>query len=373
MSKTSTPSAAAQAEDITMSSGGLYSLATRGAKDVIDVSTPMVLKAVDALNLDPSTQTFQMSDMGCADGGTSLSMVEAVLTKVRGIAPNAGINMLYSDQPRNDFNALVSILHDLTEFDSYLKRLERVYAHFSGSSFYLQALPNESLHLGFSATAMHWLSTKPANISDHVHMVGASGSELAAFSDQAKRDWQTILMCRVRELVSGGRLVLVNFCRDEKGQYLGNTGGINMFDNFNENWLTLLSNGVITRAEYENMTLPQYYKTVDEFSEPLVNKSSEVHQAGLRLDSIETRVVPCPFAEAYKEHGDAKKFADGLIPTIRSWNESIYLGALNPDRPLAERRNIIESYYQMYHQQVMDNPSEHGMGYVHAYKTLYKV
>ena len=363
----------AQAEDITMSSGGLYSLATRGAKDVIDISTPLVLSAIDELNLDPGCTRFQMSDMGCADGGTSLSMVEAVLTKVRAIAPNADINMLYSDQPRNDFNALVSILHDLTEFDSYLKRLDRVYALFSGSSFYRQAVADGSLNLGFSATAMHWLSTKPTNISDHVHMVGASGAELATFAAQAKRDWETILMCRARELASGGRLVLVNFCRDERGQYLGNTGGVNMFNNFNENWKIFLSNGTITQSEYENMTLPQYYNTVEEFSEPLTNTSSPVYQAGLRLDSIETRVVPCPFAEAFKEHGDAKKFADGLIPTIRSWNESIYLGALDSNRPLVERKKVIEDYYQLYHQQVMENPDQHGMGYVHAYKSIYKV
>ncbi len=181
------------------------------------------------------------------------------------------------------------------------------------------------------------------------------------------------MACRARELVSGGRLVLINFCRDEKGQYLGNTGGVNMFDNFNRNWQNFLGEGIITTAEYENMTLPQYYNTVEEFSDPLTSSSSECYQAGLRMENIETRVVPCPFAEEFKQHKDVEKFADGLIPTIRSWNESIFLAGLDESRLLQERKKIIEDYYNTYRQQVLANPDEHGMGYVHAYKSIYKI
>jgi len=42
----------AQSEGITMSGGGLYSLATIGAKDVIDAATPLVIDAINALPLD---------------------------------------------------------------------------------------------------------------------------------------------------------------------------------------------------------------------------------------------------------------------------------------------------------------------------------
>ena len=121
------------------------------------------------------------------------------------------------------------------------------------------------------------------------------------------------------------------------------------------------------------MTLPQYYNTVDEFSQPLVDKTSRCYQAGLRLENIETRVVPCPFAEEFKVHGNVELFADGLIPTIRSWNESIYFGALDSTRPLQERTELIEDYYAAYRDLVLQNPHNHGMGYVHAYKTIYKV
>jgi hypothetical protein len=52
-----------------------------------------------------------------------------------------------------------------------------------------------------------------------------------------------------RELAPGGRLVLVNFGKDEAGRYLGNTGGINMFDTFNTLWQRFAAEGVITGEE----------------------------------------------------------------------------------------------------------------------------
>ncbi len=359
-----------QADNVTMSAGGLYSLATIGAKDVIDQSIPRVLSAID--HIEPQgDEHWSFSDMGCADGGTSLDLWRSVTQHCREKNQN-DIQIVYADQARNDFNALVGILHGLTQFKSYLPELPDVHAIESGSSFYQPILPKNSLHLGFSATAMHWLRGSPRNISNHVHMVGAEGEELKAFEQQGREDWATILLQRARELKPGGRLVFINFCRDEQDRYLGNTGGVNMFDNFNANWQSFLSDGVITEQEYQAMTLPQYYNSVDEFSEPLLDKSSEVYKAGLRLESIQTAVVPCPFAEDYKTHGNAEQFAKAYIPTIRSWNESVFAGALSNDRSRQERVEIIEAYYQRYQDQVAAAPAEHGMGYVHAYMTIAK-
>jgi len=121
------------------------------------------------------------------------------------------------------------------------------------------------------------------------------------------------------------------------------------------------------------MTLPQYYNSVEEFSAPLQNANSSVHKAGLRLVDIKTAVVPCPFAQDFQKHKDAEKFASAYIPTIRSWNESIFLGALSDKRAETERHEIIENYYSMYQRQVANAPDTHGMGYVHAYMTMEKI
>ena len=93
------------------------------------------------------------------------------------------------------------------------------------------------------------------------------------FVSQAHRDWRQILLHRADELKPGGKLVLINFARDEQGRYLGNTGGVNMFDTFNRIWLDFLEQNRAHHVamEYENMTLPQYYNSVEEFSAPLLD------------------------------------------------------------------------------------------------------
>ena len=363
----------AQSEGITMSGGGLYSLATIGAKHVIDAATPLVVDAINSLPLNSLEQGFMLSDMGCADAGTSLTMIGKAIDAVSARVPTTPVSVVYTDQPRNDFNALITNVYGLGPFETYLDGRDKVYPLVSGTSFYRQIVPSGSLNLGFSATAMHWLSQKVCNISNHVQAVGAQGSELQAFRHQAHSDWRQILMQRANELKPGGKLVLINFGTDEKGRYLGNTGGVNMFDTFNQIWQSFLDQNRINRLEYENMTLPQYYNSVEEFSSPLVNPDEAVYQAGLRLDHIDTRIVKCPFAEDFAEHGDAARFAEEYIPTIRSWNESIYFNALSEDRPVEERREIIEDYYNTYKTMVRESPDGHGMDYVHAYMVISKV
>ncbi len=254
-----------EAENITMRAG--YWLATIGTKNVIDGATPMVLDAMSRMRLDV-TGPFCIADMGCADGGSSMMLIRRCVEQVREAAPSRQVSVVYTDQPRNDYNALFGILHGLDEgpAPSYLNDFDDVFAMASGSSFYRQLLPDGTLDLGFSSTAMHWLSQKPCDISDHVQAVGASGDELAAFQRQGHADWRTILAHRAHELRPGGCLVLVNFCRDEQGRYLGHTEGVDMFDTFNDVWLGLLDEGSISRDEYVRMTLPQYYNDVDEFS-----------------------------------------------------------------------------------------------------------
>ena len=359
-------------QNITMSTGGAYSLATRGAQDVINAAIPMVEEALLKMDLEEK-RNFSFADMGCADGGTSLQMISQLITTLRSNNPNIEVKIHYTDQPNNDYNGLIQTVLGLGHFPSYLETHKRVYPLFSANTFYNQILPDSSLDFGFSATAMHWLSKKPCNLSNHVHMVGAEGEEYLCFSEQGKKDWETILLHRARELRSGGQLVFLNFCRDKKGKYLGNTTGVNMFFNFAQIWQDFMEQGLIKDDEYQKMTLPQYYNTVEEFSAPLKNVENPVYQAGLRLKQIETHITACPFAEDFKEHRDTKRFAKEYIPTIRSWNESIFFGALDPQRPLEERQQIIHDYYQTYQNQVMASPEIHRMDYVHAFTVIEKI
>jgi len=132
-------------------------------------------------------------------------------------------------------------------------------------------------------------------------------------------------MHRAGELRPGGALMLVNFCRDEAGRYLGNTEGVHMLNAFDSLWRAMVDARDISAEEYLGLTFPQYYNDVEEFSAPLVDTASPLHQAGLHLANIHTQVVECPFKAAFKEHGDAERFAHSYVPTLRSLTESTLL------------------------------------------------
>lgn len=357
---------------VAMAADGLYSLATRGAKDVIDGAVPLVLDAIGAMSAG-GRAPFTMTDMGCADGGTSADMVRQALRAVRTRWPDRAIRLIYTDQPRNDYNPIFRMVHGLSDVPSPVAGIEDCHVSASATSFYDRILPAGTLDLGFSATAMHWLSRKPCDIPDHVQAVGATGEALAAFAAQGRRDWETILLHRAAELASGGRLVLVNFCRDDEGRWLGHTGGVDMFGTMDRLWRGFLSQGAIAEAEYRAMTLPQYYKSVAEFRAPLEDPQGPVWQAGLRLERCETRVVGCPFAAAFRQHGDAARFAREYIPTLGSWSGSTFLGGLDPSRPEDERRAIVARFWEAYADLVRASPEGHGMDYVHIYMTIGKL
>lgn len=361
-----------QADNVTMT--GEYWLAVKGTMDVIAAAAPMVLDAVAAMDLEHDDSAFCFSDMGCADGGSSMSLVRSVIGAVRERCPSRQINILYTDQPRNNYNALFRLVHDAagSSLKSYKDEFDRLYVHAAGTSFYEQMMPDQTLDLGFSSTAMHWLRGKPVDIPDHVHAVGASGDALTRIQTQASRDWELNLLNRAREMKPGARLVLANFCRDEQGRYLGNTGGVNMFDTFNELWLEKLERNEIRADEYECMTLPQYYNDVDEFSAPFSDSNSAVRSAGLVLEHMETKVVECPYRADFERHGDVEQFVESYVPTVRTWSESTFFGALSEERSAEERQTLVDEFYAAYGDRVRSDPSAHRMDYVHAYVKVAK-
>ena len=80
-----------QAVDVAMRGGGYYSAVTKGAKDAIDSATPLVLEAIRRLPDRDTSTPFILTDMGCADGGTSLDLVRQAITAVRDRWPHRSI------------------------------------------------------------------------------------------------------------------------------------------------------------------------------------------------------------------------------------------------------------------------------------------
>ena len=365
------------ARTIAMKGGGYYSQRTRGAKDVIDNASGMLVEAADAINPPDSGGPIVLADFGAADGGTSESALRKCIEQIRGRFPHNQIQVTYTDLPSNDFSALFKNLLGVgpQAARTYLTDIENVFVSACGIGFHRQLLPDASLDIGFSATAMHYISEKPCPIENHVHMVGASGETLTAYADQARQNWNDLLVARAKELRPGGRLVMLNFGIDEEGRYLGNTGGINMFNTFADIWGQMCNEGTISESEFINASFPQYYRTVEEFCAPFKDSDSPVYQAGLRLVSAKTGVVGCPYRRAFDEAGSAmsaREFAKSYVPTLRSWSEAVFLSGLDDSRPMEERHQIVDTFYQRYEDRVASDPSGHAMDYVHCYLAVKK-
>jgi hypothetical protein len=219
---------------------------------------------------------------------------------------------------------------------------------------------------------MHYLSVKPGPIADHVHAVGATDDERALYRKQGHTDWTSTLLARASEMVDGGRLVVANLCVNEHGHYIGSTGGSCMFDTLTTHWRNLAATGAITDTEYRAATFQMYYQTPQEYSAPFDDPNSPVSRAGLRLDRVSTVITPCPFAAIFREQRDATAYARSYVPSIRSWSESTFQGALDSNRPPEERAAILNRLYEAYEADVTAAPTSHWKDYVHCLLSVSK-
>jgi len=353
--------------ELSMRSGGYYSERTVGARIVIDNAYPMVRSA---LNDAPSrSDRLRFADFGAADGGTSAGLWAKLIGELRAGGDSRDVEMLYTDLPSNDFSTLFKQMQGIIgdPAKAYQQQHDGVFVHGCGTGFHRQLMGAETLDLGFSATAMHYVSEKPTEIAGHVHMVGADPTERAAFEAQAAKDWEAILLSRAAELVPGGRFICLNFGIDEEGRYLGATGGVNMFDRFAAHWRALVESGDITEDEFRRATFVQHYRTVEEFTAPFKDSNSAVSKAGLILKSAHTTLTRCPFEQDFAESGgamSARDFAVSYVPTLRSWSETVFKSALS-ERSETEAQMIVDHFYQAYEDEVAIDPTGHAMDYVH--------
>ncbi|XP_014678020.1 PREDICTED: salicylate carboxymethyltransferase-like [Priapulus caudatus] len=362
---------------------GCYSDYTLGCFDVIQQASQLCLDAIDSIPFS-GTGAFLLADFAAADGGTSMPLIKLLLDQLRKKhGKKFDIEIIYEDQPSNDWTSLFYRMQGvIPKPESYLIAHPDVRVFASGTSFYKQCFSGNSLHFGFSSTGMHWLSKRPCTITGAVHFTGITvPEEKEKFKRQAAEDWATILVNRAKELQPGGRMVIANFTVDKENQYLGNTKRVkcNMFQIMTDKWRALVDKGIITAEEFQNTTINNYYRTEKEITAPLTDVESPVYKLGLRLVSIETKVVNCYFHVRWLESGrdddaDAvRAHARSYVRTIRTWSNSSFLSGLSDCRTPEEKAAIVDAFFQSYEDDVARNPRDHAMDYVHTYTHLRKL
>tara|TARA_B100000700_G_C14568860_1_gene634616 strand:+ start:58 stop:270 length:213 start_codon:yes stop_codon:yes gene_type:complete len=65
-------------------------------------------------------------------------------------------------------------------------------------------------------------------------------------------------------------------------------------------------------------------------------------------------------------------FAENLIPTMRSWSETVFRTALS-NRKENEINQIVNKFYNSYQKEIAKNPEGHSMDYIHIIMDIEKI
>lgn len=340
---------------IHMTSG--YSLETYGARIALEKSRPQMQAALEKLPAGPTT----FVDFGIADGGTSLSFWCDVFLALRQKNPHT-ITLYGNDLPTNPHRDLALNLDKLRQMVPDLQ------VFIAPVSFYQQVVPDEQMDLGFSATALHWLSRVPGPLTTHLHANSAEPAEREVYRTQALIDFEQLMLQRAKELKPGGQLVLVNLAEADDGQSLGkNHRDQPLFDYLQDEFARTLAEHQLPEQIGREVAFQNYYKTKADFEEVLAKPSLK---NAFRLVDHRIERTPCPYRARFEEERDAVAFADGLMKTIRSWSRHTFLTALRQkEADLA----VADTFYDRLATRISQKPSEYSMDYVHSFLQLEKI
>lgn len=256
-----------------------------------------------AVPLPPPDRPVAIADYGAANGYNALLPIGAAIAALRGrIRADQAILVTHTDLPDNDFTALFTTLNE--DPDSYLAKDSATFAGAVGRSFYQQVLPSDSITLGWSSWATHWLSRSPAAIGDHIHISHSTDDAARrAFTRQAAEDWHDFVAFRGRELAPGGQLVVLTLGIDGDGR----AGFGPLMDALRVGLDRLVADGLITAEEMARMAIPTVGRTEKELRAPFAPSG---RFEGLSVRHLETFEAEDRFWERYQRDGDGAAFGD---------------------------------------------------------------
>jgi hypothetical protein len=253
-------------------------------------------EAARRVDIDGGHEPIIIADYGSSQGKNSLAPMRVAIETFRSrVGADRSLLVYHVDLPVNDFNTLFRTL-DLDP-DSYAREAANVYACAVGRSFFQSVLPPNSVHFGWSAYAVQWLSCIPAVAVDHLWFASLSGPARATYEQQATQDWESFLALRAKELRPGGRLVVV--CPGVgSGQAIG--------DHANAVIADMAKAGAISATERARMVLACWVRSKDDYLAPFQRGGRLLN---LTVEHCESTPQADAAWEQYQQDGDAKALA----------------------------------------------------------------
>jgi hypothetical protein len=333
------------ADESVMAGHGYYGRHSRPQRAAATVAHPWLAAAAAAVPLPPVPAVI--ADMGCAGGANEMEPMALAIDTLRARDPAVAVEVVHTDLPGNDFAPLFELLAGPA---GYPAGRGAVYPSVVGRSLYGPLVPDQRLHLGWSAITLHWLSTMPVTVPGHVYAnLVPEGPARAALREQAADDWRAFLRERARELVDGGELVLVAGTSMPDGR----SGAEGLFEMIDEQLAVMVDAGVLRPAESDAIFYPVWNRTADEWRAPLTADSA----AGSAFDLLDSAVSATDDAETYSGYADAAQLADAYLPFVRAVTERPFFRWLDADRTPAQRAAVVEAFYAGLRDRIAADPA----------------
>jgi hypothetical protein len=316
-----------------MTGHGFYSANSRPQHVAAAVAYPYLAAAAAAIPTSPSPLTI--GDLGCAGGANEMEPMALAVGSLRGRA-TAPIEVVHTDLPENDFGPLFELLGSLS---SYTAGQRDIYPLVAGRTLYGPLLPDERLHLAWSGTTLHWLSSMPTTVTGEVYSNLTTGPAREALRQRAEEDWNGFLRERARELVDAGELVLVAGASQPDGR----SGAEALFTVVGDTLAAMAAAGRLRPNELDRIFYPTWNRTPDEWLAPFHGP------LGHELEVLDSRLDASDDADTYPQYerdGDAAAFAEAYTGFVRAVTEHPFFRSLDTDRSPADRAAVVEDFYQ---------------------------
>jgi salicylate 1-O-methyltransferase len=124
----------------------------------------------------------------------------------------------------------------------------------------------------------------------------------------------------------------------------------------------LVKDRVLSADEYNEMAIPTYYRTAQEWKEPF-SSDSDIAQS-LALDRFEELVLPDVYLERYEQDGDAEAFAKTYTGFFKAAFEPCLFVSLSDKRTPDDRQRVIDSFSQGLQSALAKDPKKYSCRWV---------
>ncbi|KAL0891602.1 hypothetical protein Bca101_015585 [Brassica carinata] len=312
-------------------------------KKASDEAKHITLETLQQLYKETKPKSLVIADLGCSSGPNTLSTTRDIIKAIKSAhgreTPSQSlpeISLFLNDLPGNDFN---SIFKTLPEFHLELKKdtshdsSPSVFIAAYPGSFYGRLFPEKTIHFVYASYSLHWLSKVnilrdrylqmyhiPPTLYDDqgksinkgcVNICSSSPEAVSkAYYSQFKEDFSIFLRFRSKEVVGGGRMVLIILGRE--GPDHVDRGNSFFWELFARSIADLVAQGETEEEKLDSYEMHFYAPSAAEIESEVIKEGS------FELEKLEMLEV-----DKEKGEGDGISYGKAAAKTVRAVQESM--------------------------------------------------